>query len=326
MTNRHSSLSEIYGVGKKFIQRYTIFVALAGFCLFFSIASENFFQTRNLIAIVRSATTLGIISCGMTLVIIAGGIDLSVGALVGMIGFIIAKLILQGVGSFFSLFLIAICVGIAVGFTNGIIITQLKISPLIVTLAIMMCLDGLKLVIYGGQDILIHSVPPCLSYISRGFVGPVPISVFLFISVIILSSVILYKTVFGRKIYAVGVDSHIAYLMGINPSRVRIITYVFLGILVYLSSLILVGRIGGYSIMLGQDYAMDAILAVVVGGTSLSGGRGTIEGSIGGVLLVATLRNGLTLIAVPYSFQIVILGIIFISVVTLDSYYHRLRE
>lgn len=327
MANRYLRLNGVNGLIGKYIQKYVIWIALVGFWLFFSVVSDKFFQTSNFIAIFRDASVLGIIACGLTLVMIAGGIDLSVGSLVGISGLVVSLLILQGWQGFLGVFLLSIAVCMGIGFVNGIMITKVKIPALIATLAMMMVLRGVKCIVYGGQEICLKlPLPAWLHFISRKSVESVPISVLIFISVSILSSIILYKTPFGRRVYAVGADSHVAYLMGINPSRVRIITYVFLGALVWLSSSIAVGRIGGYSFTLGDGYEMRAILAVVMGGTAFAGGRGTIKGSIAGVLLMATLNNGLTLIKVPYAWQIVILGIMFILVVGLDSYYHRYRE
>jgi len=305
-----------------------VWIALIAFCIGFSIASDKFFQISNLVAIFRDASILGIISCGLTFVIISGEVDLSVGSLLGIVGLAMSLLMLKGWEGFGSILIVLIpmCVGVGVCFFNSILITKLRIPALIATLAMMMSLKGVKLVIFGGQDILIYSLPHWLHYISKEFVGPIPVSVLLFIGIIILASIILYKIPFGRRVYAVGADSHVAYLMGINTSRVKTITFAFLGFLVFLSSSLVTGRVGGYSISIGQDYEMKVLLAVVVGGTPLAGGRGTIIGSIGGVLLMATLANGFVLSGVPYSSQRVVLGLIFISVVALDSYYRRRKR
>ena len=308
----------------KIIQRFIVWMALFGCWIFFSIASDKFFQVSNFIAILRDAAILGIISCGLTVVIISGGIDLSIGSLAGISGLAASALILKGLDGFFIVFIVSMAVCLAIGFINGIVINVVKIPALIATLAMMMILKGVKLVSYGSQDMFISTIMPSwLYFMSKQFMGPVPISIFFFIGVCTLTSIILYKTPFGRKVYAVGADDAVAYLTGIKPQRVRIFTYVYLAALVWLASTLAVGRIGGYSYSLGQNYEMRAILAVIMGGTAFTGGRGTIEGSIAGVILVATLNNGLTLMRIPYAWQAVILGMIFILVVGLDSYYHR---
>ena len=309
------------------IQRFIVWMALFGFWIFFSIASDKFFQVSNFIAILRDAAILGIISCGLTVVIISGGIDLSIGSLAGISGLVASALILKGWNGFLVVFIFSMAVCLVIGYINGIMINIVKIPALIATLAMMMILKGVKLVSYGSQDMFLSAIlPSWLYFMSKQFIGPVPVSIFFFAAVCILTGIILYKTPFGRKVYAVGADDTVAYLMGIKPSRVRILTYLFLSALVWLSSTLAVGRIGGYSFSLGQNYEMRAILAVIMGGTAFTGGRGTIEGSIAGVILVATLNNGLTLMRIPYAWQAVILGMIFILVVGVDSYYHRYEE
>lgn len=313
-------------MGKKNIQSYIIWIIFVIICIYFSIASDKFLQIPNFISILRAALFLGIIACGLTFVMITGLIDLSIGSAVGMVGLTICMMVTKGWGGLIGIFIIPILVSLSISLFNSFVITKLKMPPLILTLAMMIALKGIRRVIYGSHDILLKDMPKMISFISRDFIWGIPVSVYIFILIIILSSLILHKTPFGRNVFVVGANEHVAFLNGISPTKIRISAFLILGFFVYISSFILVGRIGGYSITMGEDYEMVAILAVVVGGTSLLGGRGSIIGGIGGVLVMSTLSNGLVLTRVPYPWQKVILGIIFILVVALDKFYNKKKE
>ncbi len=311
---------------KKNIQSYIIWLIFVIIVIYFSIASDKFLQISNFISIVRDAMFLGIIACGLTFVMITGLIDLSIGSAVGMVGLTISMMVTKGWSGLIGIFIIPTLVSLSISLFNSFVITKLKMPPLILTLAMMIALKGIRRVIYGSHDILLRDMPKMISFISRDFIWGIPVSVYIFILIIILSSLILHKTPFGRNVFVVGANEHAAFLNGISPTKIRISAFLILGFFVYISSFILVGRIGGYSISMGENYEMVAILAVVVGGTSLLGGRGSIIGGIGGVLVMSTLSNGLVLTRVPYPWQKVILGIIFILVVALDKFYNKKKE
>jgi len=313
---------------KNEIRKFVVWMVLVIALIYFSIASDKFMQVSNILAIVRHAVFLGIISCGLTFVMITGLIDISIGSAVGIVGLIISLSILKGWNGLVGIFIIPIIASISISLFNSFVITKLKIPSLIVTLAMLISLRGIKLVIYPGADIVLKKddLPKMLSFISRDYLWGIPISVYVLILIIILGIVILNKTLFGRKVFAVGVNEYVAFLNGIKPDRVKILVFVILGFCIYISSFILVGRIGGYSTNFGQNTEIEAILAVVVGGTNFAGGSGSIIGSIGGVLLVSTILNGLVLMKTPYEWHKVIIGIIFILIIAMDRFINRRTE
>jgi ribose transport system permease protein len=310
------------------IRKFVVWAILGIVLIYFSIASDKFLQVSNLIAIMRHAVFLSIISCGLTFVMITGLIDISIGSAVGIVGLVISLSILKGWNGLVGIFIIPIIASIGISLFNSIVITKLKIPSLIVTLAMLISLRGIKLVMYPGADIVLKkdNLPGLLSFISRDYFLGIPISVYVLVLIIILGVVVLNKTLFGRKVFAVGVNEHVAFLHGIKPDNIKIFVFVILGFCVYISSFILVGRIGGYSTNFGQETEIEAILAVVVGGTNFTGGSGSIMGSIGGVLLVSTILNGLVLMRIPYEWHKVTIGIIFIMIVALDRLINRGTE
>jgi ribose transport system permease protein len=300
------------------IRKFVVWAILGIVLIYFSIASDKFLQVSNLIAIMRHAVFLSIISCGLTFVMITGLIDISIGSAVGIVGLVISLSILKGWNGLVGIFIIPIIASIGISLFNSIVITKLKIPSL----------RGIKLVMYPGADIVLKkdNLPGLLSFISRDYFLGIPISVYVLVLIIILGVVVLNKTLFGRKVFAVGVNEHVAFLHGIKPDNIKIFVFVILGFCVYISSFILVGRIGGYSTNFGQETEIEAILAVVVGGTNFTGGSGSIMGSIGGVLLVSTILNGLVLMRIPYEWHKVTIGIIFIMIVALDRLINRGTE
>lgn len=308
---------------KKNFQSYLVWVIFIIMFIFFSIASDKFLQISNFISILRNALIYGILACGMTFVLISGLVDLSIGSSVGFVGLIITILTLRGWGGIFGIIIIPLLVCFSISLANAIMIVRFKMPALIVTLAMLMVLKGIKLVIQIKSYTVLRDMPKILDFINNGYIWRIPISICIFIFLIILSNIILYKTPFGRKVIIVGANDHAAFLMGINPNTIKILTFLLLSIYVYFCSIILVGRIGGYSYTMGEDYEMVVLLAVIVGGTSFYGGRGSIIGSIGGVMVMSTLLDGLVLLKISYEWQKVILGIIFIFIIIIDRLYNR---
>ena len=313
-------------ITKKNIKRsYIVWIILIIIIIFFSIASDNFFQISNFVSILRDALSLGILACGITFIMVSGLIDLSIGASVGMIVLTISLSVMRG-GGLIGIFIIPLLISLSISLVNAVMIVKLKMPALIVTLAMLMVLKGIRMVIMGAHDISISDMPKIINFVSRSYVWGIPVSVYIFVLIIIVSSIILYKTPFGRKLFIVGANEKSAFLAGINTTAIRIFAFIILSVYIYICSFILVGRLEGYSITVGDNYEMIVLLAVVVGGTSFFGGQGSVIGSVGGVLLMSTLLNGLVLIRVAYEWQSVVLGIIFIFIIVLDRFYNKKKE
>jgi ribose transport system permease protein len=256
----------------------------------------------------------------MTFVILTAGIDLSVGAMLAMTGCLCAGLLKFGGLGFLPVLFIGLLIGLVMGGTNGLLITKGKIQPFIVTLATMTSIRGLAFLYSKGRPIVLGADSPrALTFIGEGYVGPVPVPVLLFVGVVIFSSFILRRTVLGRYVYAIGGNEEAARLSGINVHRYKIVVYALSGLLTAVASLIAVGRLGVGNADLGLGYELNAIAAVVIGGTSLMGGIGTVEGTFIGAILLGILNNILNLMGVGSFFQQILKGVIIIAAVLLSK-------
>lgn len=305
-----------------FLKNIALLLLLLCFLLF-SLLTQNFFSVNNILGILKDTSILGIIVCGLTFVIIAGGIDLSLGAMLGLSGLIFIRLIslnLQ-INAVIIVLLPLLCV-LFFSLINGLLFTKLEIPPLIATLAMMTIITGIRMT-WFRKEIYLDEMARWLYFISKGSIKRFPVSVIIFIIIIIVSMIILYKTPLGRRIYIVGANEKSAILTGLNIDNIRIFTFLYLGLLVTISSILVFGKIKGYSFTIGQGYEMEAIFAAVLGGTVLTGGKGRIEGSVAGVLLMSTLRNGFTLAGVGYSIQEIVVGSIFIIFIIIQNIFKK---
>ena len=342
----------------------------------FDIMNNMFFNARNLNNLTRQVTLIGIISIGMTMVILLGGIDLSVGSIVGISGIVVALLMSYGVNMWVAILLTVLLTGILIGVLNGFLIAHYKIPPFIITLGMMTIARGLALIfsnnssvpiavpffaVLGGEYIpqtasiiiiilgLIFSFYSIYSGIQKkksygitvksssiiwnifitiagialalmvfgGYRG-IPIPVAIFIVLIIIGEFILRKTKLGRSIYAVGGNEDAARLSGISVFKINMFVYTTVSALSAVSGILLASRLNGAAPTLGNMFELDAIAAVVVGGTSLNGGSGTIKGTIIGTFIIGFLNNGMSMLNVDTSYQFVVKGLIIILAVWFD--------
>jgi len=305
---------------KRIWEKYNILLGLLVLFIFSSLVSEAFLTARNLLNVMRQVSINGIIAIGMTFVILTAGIDLSVGAMLAMVGCLCAGLIkFNGLG-FILVFLIGLGAGLLMGAANGVVITKGRIQPFIVTLATMTSIRGLAFLYSKGRPIVLgDSTPPPLQFIGEGYIGPIPVPAVLFLAVLALSSFILRRTVLGRYVYAIGGNEEAARLSGINVDFYKTIVYSLSGLFVALASLIAISRLGVGNADLGLGYELNAIAAVVIGGTSLMGGIGTVEGTFIGAVILGILNNILNLLGVGSFFQQILKGIIIIIAVLLSK-------
>ncbi|MBI5215750.1 MAG: ribose ABC transporter permease [Ignavibacteriae bacterium] len=310
-----SEQSSPKNIFKKLFDRFGIGIALLAELILFSQLSEFFFTPDNILNVTLQTSITAIIAVGMTFVILTGGIDLSVGALVALTGVITTSALSQSV-PFPVALLIGLCVGAIAGMIAGVFITKFNITPFIVTLAMMTVSRGLAFMYTEGRPI--WEVPPEFSVLGNSRLLEIPIpTIFMFV-VYILAFLILHRTRFGRYVYAVGGNKEAARLAGINTNKVLLQVYMISGVLASLSGILLASRMNSGQPNSGLMYELDVIAAVVVGGTSLTGGRGTIIGTFLGAMLIGVLRNGLNLLNVSSYVQMVLVGIVILLAVLMD--------
>ena len=275
-----------------------------------------FMTTNNIMNVLRQVATNIYIACGMTMIIILGGIDLSVGSIVGLSGCVTAMLIAYNSWPIAAAVVAGLVVGLLSGAFNGFVISKTTIPPFIVTLAMMNIARGAGYVYTGGQPIRIMS--DSFNFIGSGYIGVVPVPVIYLIIIVILSSFIMNRTKLGRHIYAVGGNPTAAKFSGIKNGRILFFAYLFSGLMSAISGVVLASRMFSGQPTAGQAFEMDAIAAVVLGGTSMSGGVGKIGGTVIGALIIGVLNNGLNLLNINSFWQYIVKGVVILIAVYVD--------
>ena len=307
-------------VAKGRLQQLLAFASLIVIFAFFSVASPFFFTYGNFTAILFSTVVIGTLAIGTTFVIITGGIDLSIGTGMAlcavMSGVFIVNMDLPLVVGLVA----TVLFGGLMGLINGINIAFFKIPPFIATLAMMLVAEGLALVLSGSAPIY-FSEDPSYTKISTGNIIPgveFPNAVLVLIVVAIIAGVLLTKTVLGRYTYSIGSNEEATALSGIDVRKWKIAIYAFAGLFIGLAGIMISARLGSAQPATGMGYELQAIAAVVIGGTSLSGGKGSIVGTVIGALIISTLNNGLQIMSIPQEWQNVILGCVILVAVYTD--------
>ena len=292
-------------------------LALIILMIFVSILNPAFLQSNNLLNLMRQLIINGFIALGMTFVILTGGIDLSVGSTLALTSAIFAGLLQNGMNTGLAI-LIALVLGLVLGLLNGILITKGKLAPFIVTLATMTIFRGLTLVYTDGRPIAGPRDDFAFKFLGKGQFLGIPFQVILFILAFLVLWMILNKTALGRKIYAVGGNEKASFISGINIDKVKIWVYVISSLMAVLSGLVLTSRLNSAQPTAGAAYEMDAIAAVVLGGTSMTGGSGSLTGTLIGILILGVLNNGLKLLGVSSFYQQIVKGIVILIAVLID--------
>lgn len=297
---------------RRFLSRYAIYLALVFECLALGLASNAFFTADNLANLLRQNAFPAIIAAGMTFTILTAGIDLAVGSVVGLSGVICADVLVHGWGLAAAI-TAALAVGAAVGIVNGLIVTRIRIPPFIVTLAMMLVVRGIA---YKYTDArTISDLPAGLAPLSRSL----PMTAVMAL-VFALSWLALERTAFGRHVYAIGGNEGAAWLSGVRVNRVLMAVYVVCGLCAGLAGVLVAARLNAGYPRAGELYELDAVAAVVVGGTSLFGGRGSIWGTLAGAFFIGILNNGLNLYDVsPYD-QMIAKGVVLLAATSLDRW------
>lgn len=312
------------GVGAKVAQigkTFGIYIVLLVLMVFFSIASENFLDSHNLLNVARQVSMMGIAAVGFAFVLLLGGIDLSIGSLITLVNISTAWLMVNAGWHPVAAVAFALLLSAGVGFFNGWIISNLQMPPIIVTLAMMIIIEGVAYLICGGLPI--YGFAKSFSAIGQGYVGPIPIPVIIMIVVMALGMVILRKTYFGRYFYAVGGNEEAAELSGINVKRVKYLVYTLSGFFAGIAGIVMLSRTNSGQVIAGKGFEFLVLTACVLGGVSVSGGSGKISNVLGGVLVLGVLSNGLVLLDVDDYVQKVIRGSVLLIAVALDCLQHR---
>jgi len=299
------------------LQRLGPFIALLVLCTGLAFLSPDFLTVANLFDVMRQVSINAVIAFGMTLAILLGGIDLSVGSILAVSAVVIALMMKAGFAAELATLIGLLC-GALMGAANGLVITKGKVAPFIATLGMMTLLRGVALVLSQGSPI--SGFPSAFfSTLGGGYLGGVvPLPVVWMLALFAVFWFLLERTVFGRHVYATGGNAEAAWLSGVNTDRVQILVYTVSGVMAAAAGVILTSRLNSAQPTAGAGYELDAITAVVLGGTSLAGGRGWIFGTLIGALLIGVLNNGLNLLGVSAFYQQVIKGSVILLAVLLD--------
>jgi ribose transport system permease protein len=300
------------------LERNGLLVGFVLLCVGIGLLSPNFLTARNFINILRQVSINGVVAIGQTFVIITGGIDLSIGSGIGLAGILVAKMLPYGTFLAISSALLA-C--LAAGLLNGIIITKLRVTPFVATLGMMAILRGTGYVISGGYSI--YETPDIVKFIGQGNVLGIPMLVVVVLGATCIAYYVTKYTVFGRHIFAVGGNDEGARLAGVRVQRTKLWAYTISGLTMGIAGVMLAGRMNTGEPTAGTGYELDCIAAVVIGGTSLSGGQGSVFGTLLGALVLGVVNNGMNILNVNVYWQQVVKGSIIVLAVVIDQFRKR---
>lgn len=311
-------------IGAQTIRDYALWVVLLLLVVIFSIANPNFLTAENLLNVARQVSLIGIAAVGMTFVMIAGGIDLSIGALLGLCAVLAAFVMVNLALPIWVAVLVAVAVALASGSSIGWIVTRIGVPGLIVTLAYYTALRGISFTITQGQTI--SGFPEAFEYLGQGYFLGVPVPVWLMAATFIAGHLVLTRTKFGLRCYAVGGGKEAARLSGINVKRIEMSVYVISAVLTSGAALIMLSRLNSANANLGTGFELDVITAVILGGVSFAGGEGRMRGALVGVLILGVLSNGLVLLGISPYIQSILMGGVLLLAVSLDMIIRRGRK
>ncbi|QEK10991.1 ribose ABC transporter permease [Crassaminicella thermophila] len=306
-------------MNKKMLMKFKSIIGLVIFSLIISFLSPRFLTVSNILNVLRQTSINAIIAAGMTFVILTGGIDLSVGSVLAFCGAVSAYFISAGVNVFLAV-MASLIIGALVGLFSGVMISKGKVQPFIATLVTMTVLRGATLVFTNGMPITLGSDKGAefFSKIGGGYFLGIPIPVYLMTLVFIIAYYILTQTRLGRYVYALGGNEEASKLSGLNVSKIKLSVYAISGMLAAAAGIIITSRLSSANPNAGVGYELDAIAAVVLGGTSLAGGAGSILGTIIGALIIGILNNALNLLNVSSYYQMIAKGIVIAIAVLSD--------
>ncbi|WP_300764255.1 ABC transporter permease [uncultured Oscillibacter sp.] len=297
---------------KEFVKKNTLFIVFWVICTIFSVATDSFLTVSNITDVVRTNTINGLLAVGLTYVILSGGIDLSVEATVCLAGLVAGYLSPMPVVAVLA----GVMVGVAIGLFNGLMLEKSGVQPFIFTLAMSRLLRGVVLAITKGKNY--YTIDSSFTAIVRSSVFGIPSLIIMFVVIVVITYFALNRARYGRYIYAVGSNEEAARLSGIRTHRIKVSAYVIAGMLSGLAGVLLTARLSGAETNAGDGWSLDAVSAVIIGGTSLRGGRGGILNTLLGIFIIAVLNNGMTLMGVPTNYNQLIKGLLMLVAVLLD--------
>jgi len=301
---------------KSILLKYISIIALLLICIIIALISPRFLTVSNILNVLTQVSVNAILAVGMSFVILTGGIDLSVGSILAITGAVVATFA-KGGGNILPGIIAAILIGAAIGLLNGLLVSKGRVQAFIVTLATMTIFRGVTYVYTDGNPI--SGLGDNLTFIGSNSIFGIPIPIFFIAIVLIIAWYALNQTRFGRYVYALGGNEDSARLSGINTDKIKTLVYVISGVTAAISGIIVTSRIGSASPNAGTGFELDAIAAVVLGGTSLAGGEGKVTGTIIGALIIAVLNNGLNLMNVSPFYQSIVKGAVILLAVLLDK-------
>lgn len=304
--------------GSIFSKRGMVLILLAVLVAFFSITARNFFTLNNFTNLLRQTSIIGIMSVGLAFVMIAAGLDLSIGSMIAMVGCITAiSIVRAGIPIWISI-LIGMSVALAISTVSASLILVTNMPPFICTLAMLQILQGLAYMITNATPV--YGLPDVMRVIGQGYVWFIPVPVIIMVVCFIIGGFMLNRTYLGRYLYAVGGNSEAARLSGLNVNKIKLVSYIMCGAFVGIAGIVMMSRIFSGQPRAGAGYELDVITACVVGGVAFSGGKGTIGGLVQGVLVMGVLSNGLGVRGVDSYTQLVFKGVVLVLVVGIDCF------
>ncbi len=316
--NMVNNLIKGKGFNSDSLQKMTVLVVMFFMCIFFGVSSEYFFTVKNIMNIALQTAVTGITAYGMTVVIISQAVDLSIGSTIVLTSVIAAMMVAAGQPLWLAILSVLI-LGAFIGMCNGLMVSKMKLPPFIATLGMQMSLRGLALIVTDSKPVYINNQPLFKEISQYRLFDLIPLPVIYLIILGIIAYFILKRTVIGRHVFAVGSNEEAARLSGINTSKIRVFAYMFCGVMASCAAVVLTARVNSGQPTVGIGYEGNAIAAAVIGGASMTGGHGTITGTILGALVMGILMNGLNLLNVSQNWQTFATGMIVVFAVYIDK-------
>lgn len=296
-----------------------IFVFLV---IMMSFLNPYFLTWQNAINILRQASIMGILACGIAYMLIHGSFDLSVGSTLSLCSVSAIVLLREGLGTF-AVIALCLMIGIACGFVCGLLVGKLKANSMICTLAMQIFIQGLALMVTGGANATAENIPQSFLFIGKGNIAGIPTPVIIFLLLALIMQIILVKTTFGRKLYAMGINAKATKLSGVKVENYRVLVYMIAGLTAAISGIIVASRVGSSTHYAGLGYEFDVQMCCVLGGISLYGGTGNVFSAVFGAIVFMTINNALTLMAVPPYAQMIVRGLILVFIIALEANTNR---
>ena len=307
----------------KILKEYTIIFVLLILAIVFTAGNSVFMQPSNLITILRQSCIMGIVAMGEMALLIVGGLNLSLGANISLTTVVIAIMTVKMNIPWPIAFITAILLCTVIGLLTGFIIVKTKIVPMIGTMAISTLISGIAYLLCNGLPI--SGISDAAKFFYRGNIGVIPLPIIIWIIIITIFSIVFKYTYYGRHIFATGSNDEAARLVGINITFIRVSVYTICGALCGIAGILMIGRMGSGQADTATTMDMDVLTAIVIGGVSFMGGEGKVSKAVAGVILIAELKNGMTLCGINEYIQMVVTGTVFLGAVCLDSFQHIIR-